>query len=185
MFNYHTLSRDTFENEWRSHFEAQFRQQEDGLGARWLPDQVFAHKGTLLFSHPEPYYLRRCYHGLEQALHTLGEKAFAVVDREAIAEGKRQVGLLFRLSTSACQPEDEGQYIIERQPLEFYAFGRSEDWSLVSSEPFNIGILNAQGSALEAVRGAWQHTDEAAIAAYLEHTPAHYRRQFEQHYVHA
>jgi len=183
MFNYHTLSRETFDNKWRSRFEAQFRQQEDGPGACWLPDQVFAHEGTLLFSHPEPYYLRRDYHGLEQALHTLGEEAFVVVDREALAEGPSQVGLLFRLSASARKPEDEGQYIIDKQPLEFFAFGRREDWSLVSSEPFNIGILNAQGAALEALRSTWRHTDEAAIAAYLEHTPAQYRRQFNQHYV--
>ena len=177
------LSRDVFEEKWSERFAALFRHDAEEGKARWLPDQVFTRTEETVFYHPQPYYLRQDYRGLEQALLHLGEDEFVVVDRDTLYGEKEHVGILFRLQQRAGQVEETGRYHIEGQPSEFYAFGKRHDWGFVSSEPYNIGVLNAHEAILDPFTAAWPGADREEIQRYLEHTPSRYKNRFESNYL--
>lgn len=177
------LSRGTFEEEWRMHFTKLFQDSGKGDEARWLPDQVFARKAKITLYHPQPYYLRRDYHDLEGALRPLGEKEFIVLDRKALNREREQVGIVFHLQRRTGRVRDVGQYHIEGQPFEFYMFGRRSDWGFVSSEPYNIGVLNTEENALEPFIAECPGTNEEQVREYLEHTSALYQSRFERNYL--
>jgi hypothetical protein len=182
-YQYSGLSRDTFEKEWRARFKTLFQYSGEGEAAHWIPDQVFAGVAEITVYHPQPYYLRRDYRDFEKALRHLGENEFVVLDKEALNGESEQVGIVFHLQQHTGGATDSGQYHIEGQPLEFYMFGRRLNWGFISSEPYNIGVLNAEGAVLEPFIAESPGADEEQIREYLEHTPALYQRRFEHNYL--
>lgn len=182
-YQYSRLSRDTFEKEWRTRFKTLFQRSGEEGEACWIPDQVFAGVTEITIYHPQPYYLRRDYRDFEEALHNLGENEFVVVDKDALNGESKQVGIAFRLQQHTGGSRDLGNYHIEGQPLEFYMLGRRMDWGFVSSESYNIGILNAEGAVQDTFSAESPGSDEEKIREYLEHTPALYRSRFEHNYL--
>jgi len=181
MYQHSKLSRRTFEEEWRVRFMTLFQHSGEEDGAPWLPNQVFSHTAEIAVYHPQPYFLRRDYRGIERALRRLGENEFVVLDRGALKEESEHVGIVFQQHTN--QFDDAGQYHIEGQPLDFYMFGRCPDWGFVSSEPYNIGVLNAKRTVLEYFIAECPGTDEEQIREYLEHVPTLYQSRFERNYL--
>jgi len=182
-YQYSRLSRDTFEKEWRTRFKTLFQRSGEEGEACWIPDQVFAGVMEITLYHPQPYYLRRDYRDFEKALRHLGENEFVVLDKEALTGESKHVGIVFHLEEHSGCAKDSGQYHIEGQPLDFYMLGRRLDWGFVSSEPYNIGILNAEGAVLEPFIAESPGSDEEKIREYFEHTPASYQRRFEHNYL--
>ncbi|NBC86520.1 MAG: hypothetical protein GVY25_10045 [Bacteroidetes bacterium] len=182
-YQYSRLSRDTFEKKWRARFDALFQHSDEGGEVHWIPDQVFAEVAKITMYHPQPYYLREDYHDFEKVLHHLREDEFAVVDKEALDTGSEQVGIVFHLQQHTGGARDLRKYHIEGQPLEFFMFGRCLNWGFVSSEPYNIGILNADRTLLASFIAERPPASEEEIREYLEHTPTLYRSRFEQNYL--